>query len=262
MRQTGAKSRTSITDAVILMAGSGSRLRVIVNALPKPLIQIAGRPVFSYTIESLKKAGIETVHVVTGSNSDALLAGLKPSVPAGVQLHPIHNSDWQKQNGISVLAVAEHLRSPFLLMMGDHLFDPAIVDLAIHNADPNALNVAVDRKINAIFDLTDAMKVKTKGDRVVAIGKDLQDYDAIDTGVFVCPPEIFKYLERAKRDGDCSLADGVRAMAADGKVRAIDIGDAWWQDIDTPEMLAQAERAMRNLSEGGSTIGTGDTAVS
>ncbi|HEV3243488.1 MAG TPA: sugar phosphate nucleotidyltransferase [Chthoniobacterales bacterium] len=262
MRQSGSTSKKSVTDAVILMAGSGSRLRAIGNTLPKPLIQIAGRPVFSYTIESLPKGGIETVYIVTGSNSEVLLAGLKASVPAGVRLHPIHNSDWQKQNGISVLAVAEHLRSPFLLMMGDHLFDPAIVDLAIHNADPNALNVAVDRKINAIFDLTDAMKVKTKGDRVVAIGKDLQDYDAIDTGVFVCPPEIFKYLERAKRDGDCSLADGVRAMAADGKVRAIDIGDAWWQDIDTPEMLAQAERAMRNLNEGGSTIGTRDTAVS
>jgi choline kinase len=122
--------------------------------------------------------------------------------------------------------------------------------------------VAVDRKINAIFDLGDAMKVKTNGDRVVAIGKDLQDYDAIDTGLFVCPPEVFTYLEQAKRDGDCSLADGVRAMAADGKVRAIDIGDAWWQDIDTPEMLAQAEKVVRDLNEGRSTIRTGGPAVS
>src|SRR5438309_10095276 len=142
----------------------------------------------------------------------------------------------------------KQVRSPFLLTMGDHLFDPAIVDLAIHTADPNALNVAVDRKLNAIFDVVDAMKIKTKGDRVVAIGKNLTDYDAIDTGLFVCPPEIFKYLKRAKRDGDCSLADGVRAMAADGKVRAIDIGNAWWQDIDTPEMLTQAEKAVRILN--------------
>ena len=262
MSRPEAKSRTSITDAVILMAGSGSRLRAIGNALPKPLIQVAGRPVFSYTIESLQKAGIETVHVVAGSNSDALLTGLKPLVPVGMKLHAIHNPDWQKQNGISVLVAAAHVQSPFLLTMGDHLFEPSIVDLAIQTADLKQLNVAVDRKLNAIFDLDDAMKVKTSGECVVAIGKNLQDYDAIDTGLFVCSPEIFAYLERAKRDGDCSLADGVGAMAADGKVRAINIGDAWWQDIDTPEMLAQAETAVRNLNEGRLTTGTRYTAAS
>ncbi|HZC58736.1 MAG TPA: hypothetical protein VE154_02000, partial [Chthoniobacterales bacterium] len=79
------------------------------------------------------------------------------------------------------------------------------------------------------------------------IGKDLADYDAIDIGLFVCPVEIFGYLERAKSEScrnDCSLADGIRLMAGDDKVRAIDIGGAWWQDVDTPEMLQHAERQM------------------
>ena len=234
----------AVSDAVILMAGLGSRLRSTGNDVPKPLIQIAGRPVFSYTVDALKTAGIETVHVITGFNGDEVLAGLEPLVPRGMQLHAIHNPDWKKQNGISVLAAKPHVRSPFLLTMGDHLFGPLIVDLAIHNANLNLLNVAVDRKLDSIFDLPDAMKIKTTTDRVMAIGKNLKDYDAIDTGLFVCPTEIFNYLERAKRGGDCSLADGVGAMAAAGKVRAIDIGEAWWQDIDTPEMLAAAEKAL------------------
>jgi len=235
-----------VTDALILMAGSGSRLRTSGNNLPKPLIQIAGRAVFSYTIDALERAGIQVVHIVTGWNGDALLAGLKPLIGSKVKLKVIHNPKWQKQNGISVLAAAPHLDSPFLLTMGDHLFDPSIVDLAIRNADSNSVNLAVDRKLDAVFDLADAMKVKTKGDLIIAIGKQLEDYDAIDTGLFVCSPEIFKYLEQATDDGDCSLADGVRAMAADEKVRAIDIGDAWWQDIDTPQMLAQAEKILGN----------------
>jgi choline kinase len=226
------------------MAGTGSRLRALTNHLPKPLIEIAGQAVFSYTIDALQRGGIEALYVVTGFNSEALLAGLKPLIPTKMKLRAIHNPEWKKQNGISVLAARPHLSAPFLLLMGDHLFGPLIVDLAIRESDLSVLNVAVDRKLDAIFDVADAMKIKTKGDRVVAIGKNLTDYDAIDTGLFVCPPEIFKYLKQATRDGDCSLADGVRAMAGDGKVRAIDIGNAWWQDIDTPEMLAEAEKVL------------------
>ena len=233
-----------MTDAVILMAGSGSRLRAGGKNLPKPLLQVAGRAVFSYTIDALEHAGIQTLHVVTGWNSEALVAGLKPLIGATMKLHAIHNPDWERQNGISVLVAAPHVHTPFLLTMGDHLFGPAIIDLVLQNADLNSVNVAVDRKLDTIFDLADAMKNKTKANRVIAIGNDLDEYDAIDTGLFACSLEIFQYLEQEKHNDDCSLADGVRAMAADRKVRAIDIGDAWWQDIDTPEMLAQAESAL------------------
>jgi 1L-myo-inositol 1-phosphate cytidylyltransferase len=233
-----------ISEAVILMAGSGSRLVAEGHITPKPLIRIAGRVVFSYAIDALQRAGIKTVHVVRGFNSDALLSGIKPLIPAGMELNSIHNSEWQKQNGISVLAAKPHVSSPFLLAMGDHLFSPLIIDLMLHQADLDFLNVAVDRKLDQIFDLVDAMKLKTQANKVTAIGKGLKDYDAIDTGLFVCPIEFFDYLDQAKRSGDCSLAQGVEAMAKDGRVRAIDIGDAWWQDIDTPEMLAAAEKIL------------------
>jgi NDP-sugar pyrophosphorylase family protein len=65
--------------------------------------------------------------------------------------------------------------------------------------------------------------------------------------LFVCPLEIFDYLERVKSDNsknDCSLADAVRLMAGDEKVRATDIGESWWQDVDTPGMLQRAEEDM------------------
>ncbi len=86
-------------------------------------------------IDALKIAGIETLHIVTGFNSDAVLAGLKPLIPSEMQLHAIHNPNWDKQNGISVLTAMPHVRSPFFLTMGDHLFDPTIVDLLIRTAD-------------------------------------------------------------------------------------------------------------------------------
>jgi choline kinase len=91
------------------------------------------------------------------------------------------------------------------------------------------------------------MKVQTEGNEVVAIAKDLERYDAIDTGAFLCSTDLFDYLQAARRNGDCSLADGIRAMAHECKVRAVDIGDAWWQDVDTPEMLRRAEEESARL---------------
>jgi choline kinase len=165
-------------------------------------------------------------------------------VPRGLDVHFIENPDWKKQNGISLLTAASSIRVPFLLTMADHLFDHTIVDLILRAPVDDGINLAVDRKVQSIFDIDDAMKIRTRGDRVVAIAKDLSDYDAIDTGMFVCATSIFDYLEAAKRNSDCSLADGVRAMAAAGKVGAIDIGQAWWQDVDTAEMLAAAEKRL------------------
>jgi 1L-myo-inositol 1-phosphate cytidylyltransferase len=236
---------TAISEAVILMAGQGSRLRGSDKTPLKPFVPVLGRPLICYTIEALIRAGIGKVSFIVGYQSDRMTMGIKQLIPSGLEAVFIANCEWQKQNGISVLAAANHITSPFLLTMSDHLFDQSILDLLLHNPALDELNLAIDRKVDSIFDSDDAMKVQTRGDRILEIGKDLVNYDAIDTGFFVCPLNIFNHLERVKRDGDCSLADGVRSMASEGKARAVDIGNAWWQDIDTAEMLAQAEKHLR-----------------
>ncbi len=242
------------TEAVILMAGIGSRLGTAGRALAKPLVSIAERPLISYTFDAFERAGVTTVHTVMGANSDRLIDRIEPLLPRRMQLNSIVNQQWQKQNGVSVLAASGHVKPPFFLVMGDHLFDYAILEM-LQRAIAAPLSLAIDRKIDSIFDLDDAMKVRTDGDHIVAIAKDLDDYDAIDTGVFLCSAEIFSYLRRAQRDGDCSLADGVRLMASERKARAVDIADAWWQDVDTPEMLARAEQeSARLLRQSGSGL--------
>src|SRR6267143_350832 len=189
------------------MAGTGSRLRGSVNTVAKPLIPIAGRPLISYAIDSFDKAGVKTLHAVVGPNGDELAAAVAPLLPAHMQFRAISNPNWQKRNGVSVLAAAGKVRTPFFLAMGDHLFEPSILDQLIAHADLDKLNLAIDRKIDSIFDLDDAMKVRTEDNRIVAIGKKLEDFDAIDTGIFLCPEIMFDYLRRALKGDDCSLAD-------------------------------------------------------
>ena len=54
------------TDAVILMAGAGSRL----GAIAKPLVPVAGRPLISSTIYALERVGVRTIQQVMGSEGD------------------------------------------------------------------------------------------------------------------------------------------------------------------------------------------------
>jgi len=236
---------TAISEAVILMAGEGSRLRGNEKTFLKPLVPVLGHPLICYTIHALIHAGIKRANFVVGYQSNRMIAAVRQLIPPGIEACFIENPDWQKQNGISLLAAVNDLTSPFLLTMSDHLFDQSIVDLLLRNAVLDQLSLGLDRKLDSIFDVDDAMKVQTEGDRIRKIGKHLTVYDGIDTGLFVCPLDIFDYLERVKRDGDCSLADGVRLMASEDKARAVDVGDAWWQDIDTISMLAFAETQLR-----------------
>ena len=254
---------SAVSEAVILMAGEGSRLRPGYGGQArlrgsdktflKPFVLVLGRPLVSHTLETLMCAKIKTIHFVVGYESERMIAQVKQLIPSGVNASFIENRDWRKQNGISLLAVAGHVGRPFLLTMSDHLFDDAMVGRLLDNFDAALLNIAVDRKRDSIFDLPDAMKVQTRGNRVTGIGKDLREFDAVDTGLFVCPLEIFDYLERAKSDNsenDCSLADAVRLMAGDDKVCAIDIGQSWWQDVDTRRMLEHAEEEMTRRMSG------------
>jgi len=247
---------SAVSEAVVLIAGQGSRLRGADKNRLKPFVPVLGRPLLSYILEALSGAGISTIHFVVGYENERVIAKAKQLVPPNITASFIVNRDWQKQNGISLLAAAGHVNAPFLLTMGDHVFDDTIIDCLLENFKPGLLNIAIDRKVHSIVDLDDAMKVQTRGNKVTGIGKNLRSYDAIDTGLFVCPLEIFDYLEQAKsKNGgsDCSLANGVELMAADSKVRGIDIGAGRWHDIDTPPVLQHAEqdpswRTLRSLS--------------
>jgi hypothetical protein len=102
--------------------------------------------------------------------------------------------------------------------------------------------LAVDRKIDRVYDIDDATKVRVNGTKITKIGKKIEDFNAIDTGMFLCSKEIFSALEDALDRGDCSLSDGMNTLIQKGKLRPYDIKEGWWLDVDTPIALKQAEK--------------------
>jgi len=228
-------------QCLILAAGNGTRLRSVSGALPKPLVDFRGKPILEHVILRAHQAGIDKFVIVVGYRSD-LIRSWFDGRSLGVSVTFVENPDYHKSNGISALKARNEIHDNFLLLMADHIFEPETARVLLkQRLEPGEVILAVDPNIDRIFDLDDATKVLRDGDRIVDIGKEIANYDALDTGMFLCSPSLFDRLESAAKDGNCSLSDGMRQLAWERRLRALEIGAANWQDVDTPEALAHAE---------------------
>lgn len=236
------KTMTTVNECLILAAGNGSRIASVSGGVPKPLVPLRGIPLLEHVMTSCQEAGITRFVIVVGYRADLIRRWFAERSFEGISVKLIENPDYHKANGVSALAAKAELHNPFLLLMCDHIFEPKTAKaLAQRPLADDEVILAVDRNVDGVFDLDDATKVKCAGDHIVDIGKDLAHYDALDTGMFLCSAALFDRLESAKRDGNCSLSDGMRQLAREQKLRAFDIGGAHWQDVDSPEALAYAE---------------------
>jgi CDP-L-myo-inositol myo-inositolphosphotransferase len=231
--------------ALIIAAGAGSRLQSVTGTVPKPLLRIAGVPLLKRIILTAHKAGVDRFVVVTGYAADQIREALEHDDQVAGLIEWVHNDRWTLPNGVSVLAARSRLSGPFALLMADHLFEEqTLARLLRAPVAPGECVLAVDRNIGGVYDLEDATKVRLEEDRLVEIGKTLPRYNAIDTGMFICTPALFDALEASRRAEGCSLSDGIQTLARNGKMRSFDIGNGFWQDVDTPDMLDHAERTM------------------
>jgi choline kinase len=231
-----------VRQALVLAAGNGDRFKST-SGTSKLLQSVLGQSLIVRTLETARAAGITLFDVVVGYRAQELTAALGGYQPDGVTVRFTHNPDWHLENGLSALAARGRCEgSPFALLMGDHLFEAAVLARALRAplASGESL-LAVDSRSVVAAIAAEATKVRMAGGSVVAIGKDVQPYDALDTGLFVCDPNLFDALEASRAAGDTTLSGGIRRLAARRLVRALDIGDASWCDIDTLADLETAE---------------------
>lgn len=231
-----------VRRAVILAAGNGDRFRTPTRE-SKLLQPLLGRPILLRTIEAAHDAGVHAITVVLGYQADRVRALVERGAPRGMAMSFAYNPDWQLENGVSALAARSRAgRGRFALLMGDHVFEPPVLQRMLRlNAGADDSLLAVDARPATPEQAAEATKVRRVGSRIVAIGKDLVEYDALDTGVFVCSPLLFDALERSRAQGDTTLSGGIRQLAAQGLMHGVEIGGAAWCDIDTRADLAAAE---------------------
>ncbi len=233
----------------MLAAGFGSRLAgTDPTTRLKPLTPVGGTPLIVRTLRSLERAGCDRVVVVVGHETQAIRDGIAAFYDGPLEVAFVVNDRYALSNGVSVLAARGHLgEGPFVLTMADHVVGDEVMDLArAHTPPDGGATLLVDYDLAGIFDMDDATKACVSDGRITAIGKTLETYDAVDTGVFVCTEALLDALDEALAEtGDAALSDGVRRLADLGLMAALDIRGGFWQDVDTPEMLAHAEVRLR-----------------
>ena len=247
-------------DVVILAAGYGSRLSNYGNGTAaagkvngtshkeeldklKPLTEVGGMPLIFRTLNNMEYAGVRNAHIVIGYKGELLKEKIANNYKGNLNLNFVENQEYDLSNGVSLLKVKDTIDRPFILTMADHVFEPAIARIAgRHKPVQGGATLLVDYKVDSIFDIDDATKVKAKDGKLQDIGKNIPEYNCIDTGIFVATPALFDHLEQIfHQNGDVSLSEGVKLLADEHKMQVLDIEGAFWQDIDTPEMLKYAE---------------------
>ncbi len=231
-------------DALIIAAGFGSRLRDISDS--KPMTPIAGVPLLELGVRQAKAAGANRVVVVTGHEAERLEAVLPAlSERAGIPVVAQRVDDWSRPNGWSVIAGADVIAGNYLLMMSDHIFSGSILTrLAQQGGADRGVTLAVDfRCDHPLIDPDDATWVKLNPAGFIdAIGKSIAPYDAVDCGAFLCTPELVAAIRAAIAEGKTgSLSEGMQKLADAGRAATMDIGDAWWLDVDDPRAFDLAE---------------------
>jgi choline kinase len=232
--------------AVILAAGQGERLNSQADGGLKPLTPLLGLTLVERAALACQTAGAPDCYIVVGYRQEVMRGHIEAlSRRYHMRLHVVSNPHWQEGNGTSARAVEPYIQGDFWLLMCDHVFDSTILtDLLNASQTSGDCLLAVDHRTEEIFDPDDATKVRLNGHSITAIGKELAEYDAIDTGLFLCRPALFQALEQAQAAGDGSLTGGIRQLIKAGGMQAVSIGARFWMDIDTHDSLVHAEQTM------------------
>lgn len=234
-----------VDKAVLLAAGRGTRMRELTQELPKPMLQVRGKPVLQHIIEGLRDAGLSNFLIVVGWHAEVVSNFFGDGSKLGVRVEYATQVVQDGTGKVVELARDFAGSDPFILSYGDILVGPENyprICAALSGAEAVA---SVKRSedvsqggavfVNEKFELID-LREKPKAGEATSPW-----YNA---GIYAFRSSIFDYIAKLERSprGEFELTDAIRNLALAGnKVQALElVGD--WADVRDPEILAQLNR--------------------
>ena len=221
-------------------------MRELTVELPKPMIEVRGKPVLQHIVEGLRDAGIREFFIIVGYRADAVQnffgdgSRYKIAIQYATQV---------VQDGTGrVVDIARNFaeNSAFILSYGDILVDPQDYKSIVDLPDDIEAIITVTRgedvsKGGAVF-LNDQMELVDLREKSPSGEPTSPWYNA---GIYAFRPSIFEFTAKLKpspRD-EYELTDAIRELAQSGKkVRALELTGEW-ADVRDPEILARLNQS-------------------
>jgi choline kinase len=233
---------------LVLAAGAGRRLRPYTDTLPKALVPVDGdTTIMDISLRNLAAAGLPDVTIVVGYRAGAV-EERKDAFERkyGVRLTLVHNDKAEEwNNAYSLWLAREHFAQGALLVNGDTVHPVGVEQTLLANRGPGIL-LAVD-SVKKLAD--EEMKtVFSEDGRLVKITKLMDPAEAFGEyiGATIIEPSAAAGLADAlratwERDPNLYYEDGYQEYAnRGGEVRAAEIGDVPWVEVDNHDDLAKA----------------------
>jgi NDP-sugar pyrophosphorylase family protein len=235
-------SSSTVDQAVLLAAGKGTRMKELTQELPKPMLDVRGKPILQHIVEGLREAGVRRVLIVVGWHAEVVRNHFKQGAELGVSIE--YTTQLVQDGTGRVVELARDFAggAPFVLSYGDILINPANYRkfVALQNAEafvsvkynPGEIAKGGAIFVDDQFTVTDVREKPGPGEPTSPW------YNA---GVYTFRPSIFEHTARLEKSprGEYELTDAIRTLAqSTQRVRAVEVtGD--WADVRDPEVLAQ-----------------------
>jgi UDP-N-acetylglucosamine diphosphorylase / glucose-1-phosphate thymidylyltransferase / UDP-N-acetylgalactosamine diphosphorylase / glucosamine-1-phosphate N-acetyltransferase / galactosamine-1-phosphate N-acetyltransferase len=229
-----------VTKGVILAAGRGTRMRELTSSVPKPMVEVSGKPILSYILQGLRDSGVRRLLIVVGYKKEVVINHFGDGSNFGVELVYLEQVTQDGTGKVVVLAREFCGSDLFILSYGDILVDPTCYSSLTEPSDADVVmtvRYAQDTSKGGAVYLNEQFEVTDLREKQASEQTRTNWYNA---GVYRFNQTIFPYVERLEKSprGEYELTDAIRAMVQSGrKVCAIEI-KGFWADVRDPEILS------------------------
>ena len=229
----------TISKAIILSAGQGSRLLPLTSDMPKCMIDFNGRTLIEWQIEALRANGVRHISVVTGFRTQRVESHL--ARVNGVEIETIFNPFFQVADNLGTCWIArEAMDQDFIILNGDTIISDEIVAKLI---DGSRWPITVTVDVKTAYD-EDDMKVHREGEKLMSIGKrlgaDVANAESIGMLAFrgEGPATFRAQVEKMMRTPEGVERWYLRAidmLAMEQEIGTVSIHGLEWAEVDFPQ---------------------------